>query len=333
MVVAQFNRMPMPEPAGAQANAESAAAMPTVRERFQLREAGAPTLALQVQRNPSSSGLADVVYVHGGTFGSDMSVFFPLGGRSWADELSAAGLTVWGFDFAGYGLSDRYPQAVRGTPGDMTDSLAQLHRAVTAVRLRNGGRAVALLGHSHGATVAARYAGDHPGPLSALVLFAPILARPAGAVAAASGTPPSHYPLTIWAQYRRFIEDAPRGSAPLIDDADIEAWSAAFLDGDSSATSRMPRSVRVPSGPLADIGALWSGRALYDPARIVAPTLLVRGQWDSLCSDADAARLMDALGAQRKADVKIERATHLMHLEMQRRVLYEQVQRFLLEVL
>ena len=53
----------------------------------------------------------------------------------------------------------------------------------------------------------------------------------------------------------------------------------------------------------------------YQPGRIVAPTLIVRGAWDGLCRDADAAWLINALGAKEKADVVIPAATHLMHLE------------------
>lgn len=52
---------------------------------------------------------------------------------------------------------------------------------------------------------------------------------------------------------------------------------------------------------------------------------MVLGEWDSLCTDADASRLLAGLGSRDKADVKIERATHLMHLESQRAVLYDRV--------
>lgn len=75
--------------------------------------------------------------------------------------------------------------------------------------------------------------------------------------------------------------------------------------------------------------AWGSGDWLYEPACVEAPTLLVRGEWDSLCSDADAATLLNALGSTRKTDCKIARATHLMHLESQREVLYRHTNDFL----
>ncbi|HEY2977891.1 MAG TPA: alpha/beta fold hydrolase, partial [Burkholderiaceae bacterium] len=278
--------------------------------------------------------LADVIYVHGATFGADLSVFFQFDGRSWADEMSAVGLNVWGFDFAGYGSSERYPDA--GEPvGTFGDAARQLRRIVLGVRQRNGDRPVVLLSHSRGGAVAARYAGDQPQDVAALVLFAPIVLRLADASAPAPAAPdqPSHYPLSVWAQYRRFIEDVPRGCPSLIAGAHMQAWAAGFLASDPTAASRVPASVMTPSGPLTDVRALWSGQALYDPTRIAAPTLLVRGEWDSSCTDADATQLMAALQVEAKVDAKIEQGTHLMHLERQRGALHEQVNRFLLRAL
>ncbi|ELX09765.1 alpha/beta hydrolase fold protein [Janthinobacterium sp. HH01] len=142
-----------------------------------------PMLAQQLRR--AAGDLGDVVYVHGPTFGADLSVLFAFDGRSWADELNDAGFNVWGFDFAGYGASQRCPQDDAIPAGRLHDVQAQLHRVVRAVRERNGGRPVMLLAHSWGGSVAARYAGGHPQELSALVLFAPIVMRSAATVAGA----------------------------------------------------------------------------------------------------------------------------------------------------
>ena len=298
------------------------------RERFLLEEIGQPAIALQVQR-PALLASGDVVYVHGGTFGADLSIFYRFDGRSWADAINDIGLNVWGFDFPGYGRSDRYPADLERPAGRIGDAIAQLRRIVAAVRGRNGDRPMSLVAHSWGGSVAARYAGLYPGDVKALVLFAPVVARTPRAGPARSAAQPSHYPLTLWAQYRRFVEDVPRGQPQVLSEAHFEAWGAAYLASDPQAAERVPPSVATPCGPLADIGAMWSGQGLYDPSLVVAPTLLARGEWDSLCTDADAQRLLSALGAAVKEDLKIERATHLMHLELQRTVLHDRVNRFL----
>jgi len=288
-----------------------------------------PMLALQVRR--AAGDLGDVIYVHGSTFGADLSVFFAFDGRSWADELNAAGFNVWGFDFAGYGASERYAWHDGVPAGGLNDVQAQLHRVVRAVRERNGGRPVMLLGHSWGGSVAARYAGEHPQEICALALFAPVVRRDGASTAHAQAADmPSHYPLTAWAQYRRFVEDVPRGHPQVLDEQHFQQWSAAFLATDADAATRIPPAVLTPSGPQADVRALWSGQALYDPARIRMPTLLVRGKWDSVCSEVDAVNLLAALGSSIKRCETFPRATHLMHLESSRGLLYNAVNDFLL---
>ena len=58
--------------------------------------------------------------------------------------------------------------------------------------------------------------------------------------------------------------------------------------------------------------------------------MLIRGAWDSYCTDADARWLCDAMAASPlRRDVKIARATHLMHLEENRIALYREAQAFL----
>jgi hypothetical protein len=73
-------------------------------------------------------------------------------------------------------------------------------------------------------------------------------------------------------------------------------WSAAlYLASDPTSTEREPHSVKTPNGPIADIMSAWSGALAYDPARMRGPVAIVRGAWDSLCADADAAWLLSAM--------------------------------------
>jgi alpha-beta hydrolase superfamily lysophospholipase len=307
----------------------------TGRDRFVISPGGGSQIAVQRQRPERPTPLGDLIYVHGSTFGADLSVFFALDGRSWADELAGIGLVVWGFDFVGYGASSRHPADLGRPAGDIHDSIRDLRCVVQAVRAHNGGRPVVLLAHSRGAAVAARYAEQCADDLAALVLFAPVVKRvPVAASARDAPTArPSHCALSVWAQYRRFIEDVPRGEPQMLDEAHMQAWGDTFLASDPTSSTRMPPSVTTPFGPVSDIMALWSGEALYEPAGIVAPTLLIRGQWDSVCNDDDAANLLHAIAATVKRDIRIARATHLMHLERQRVELHAQVNAFLREVL
>jgi alpha-beta hydrolase superfamily lysophospholipase len=292
---------------------------------IRLEAAGEPTLALYHQPSPADKG--DVLYVHGSTFGADLSVRYQFDGRSWADALRDAGFNVWSFDFAGYGSSDRYTVDAAHPVGDIAQVLPQLQRVIAAIRSRNHGCRVNLLAHSWGATVALRYASSHTDDLASLALFAPILARDAVAMSLAPTS--SHFLVSAWAQYRRFIEDVPAGEAQPLSEQHFQLWSEAFLATDPDAGQRTPPAVLSPTGPQHDIRALRSGQLLYDTAGINVPTLLVRGEWDRACTAADADRLLDAITSAAKVNITIPGATHLMHLESSRGLLYNAVNDFL----
>lgn len=298
---------------------------------IRLEAADQPTLALYHQ--PAQADLADVIYVHGSTFGAELSVLWQLDGRSWADALCDAGFNVWAFDFAGYGNSGRYPPDASHPVGDIEQVLPQLQRVIAAVRARNGGRRVSLLAHSWGGTVALRYAASHAADLASLALFAPILARDAagGSPQAAPVAAPalSHLLLSAWAQCRRFVEDVPPGVAQPLSEAHFHEWSEAFIATDANAGQRLPPAVLSPAGPQCDVRALRNGQALYDATAIKAPTLLVRGAWDRACNAADIDRLQASLA--HAIQVTIPGATHLLHLEASRGLLYNAVNTFLSE--
>ena len=203
---------------------------PTARGQFTLRGDGLAQIALQRQSPRAASTRADVIYVHASSFGADLSIFFAFDGCSWADHLTEAGHAVWGFDFVGYGRSARYPASSPKPPGDIDDAMQDLRRVVTAIRRHNGEKPVVLLAHSRGGVVAARYASEFAEHVAALVLFAPVVTRPAktgGEPAAA--VLPSHVSLRAWAQYRRFIADVPPDQAQVLSEAHMQSWSEAFL--------------------------------------------------------------------------------------------------------
>ena len=88
-----------------------------------------------------------------------------------------------------------------------------------------------------------------------------------------------------------------------------------------------PAAVKVPSGAFQDIYDAWAGALAYEPADMRAPVAIIRGEWDGMCTDADASWLLDALrAAPIRRDVKIGHATHLMYLETNRCALYRETE-------
>ena len=221
---------------------------------------------------------APVLYVHGATFSSALSVGYRFAGRSWADDLNARGFDVWAFDFLGFGGSTR-PSAADVAPiGRAGDAACQIAAVVDQIRRERAGARVHIVAHSWGTMAAGRYAGEWADKVGRLVMFGPICQRQV------AGLPPADRigawrDVSVADQLRRFVEDVPPSHPPVLIEPDLVEWGPAYLATDRGAAGRNPPAVRIPNGPQADIIAAMSGRLAYDPRRVGAPAMIVRGAW------------------------------------------------------
>ena len=281
----------------------------------------------------SSGARRAVLYIHGATFPSALSIAHRFDGYAWRDALNEAGFDVWGLDFQGYGFSDRYP-AMAG-PADATaplgiaaETAGQVEAAVRFILAHQGLPSLSLISHSWGSMPAGCFAARQDGLLDRWVLFGPVARRVAAEPARA---PLAWDEVTLEAQWNRFVEDVPSGEPPVLSRRHFDEWGEHYLDSDPASRTRSPPRVRVPSGPSLDIQRAWSGTLAYDPGAVRVPVAIIRGEWDSVFPDEDARWLFDAFtAAPVKRDIKISRATHLMHLERGRLALYREANAFLL---
>jgi heme-degrading monooxygenase HmoA/pimeloyl-ACP methyl ester carboxylesterase len=276
------------------------------------------SLFLRYLTAPDSGGRI-VLYVHGGTFPPALSIAHRFDGRSWRDELEAAGHHVWALDSHGFGrLSDPYPEM--DEPAEDAPQLCcaehasrQLEVAARFICNRHGYQRVSIIAHSWGAIVTGRFAAHCPELVDRSVLFGPIARRePEG----------QRIHLPAWRlifledQWKRFTETVPRGEPPVLLRRHFGEWGEGYLDPDPQSRTRSPAAVKVPSGPFQDIYDAWSGELSCDPSLVRAPVAIIRGEWDGMCTDRDARWLFDAVSVSPiRRDVKISRGTHLMHLE------------------
>jgi pimeloyl-ACP methyl ester carboxylesterase len=269
-----------------------------------------------------------VLYVHGATFPSALSIAHRFGGRSWRDALCDAGFDVWGLDFYGFGHSDRYPEMDRPAADHPPlcvagDAAEQLEAAVRFILRRQHIEKISLISHSWGSMPACLFAGAHPALVDRLVLFAPIAQR----VLQGDATPPlpAWRIVTLQDQWSRFVEDVPVHEPQVLSRIHFGEWGQSYLDSDCESRIRDPAGVKTPLGPFSEIVKAWHGQLAYDPAQVRAPVAVIRGEWDSLMRDGDARWLFDALtGSPLKRDIKIGRGTHLMHLEAMRLALWQE---------
>jgi pimeloyl-ACP methyl ester carboxylesterase len=283
-------------------------------------------------RAASPGKLKVVLYVHGGTFPSALSIAHRFDGRSWRDELVDAGFHVWGLDFQGFGASDHYPEMSlpaedKPALGQARSASEQLEQAVRFICEYHRVPAISIIAHSWGAIATGLLAGRCPELIERLVFFAPIAWRQKQAG-------PQIYPswriVSLQEQWDRFTQDVPSGEPPVLKRQDFDEWGGLYLDTDAESRTRSPAGVKTPSGPWQDIALARAGQLAYDPANIRAPVGIIRGEWDKASTDADARWLFDALkNSPVRRSVKISRATHLMHLEEGRFALYREAETFL----
>jgi pimeloyl-ACP methyl ester carboxylesterase len=274
-----------------------------------------------------------VLILHGGTLPSAASAAFKFDGHSWMDDLSDAGFDVWALDFLGYGESDRYPEMsappnANPPPGRAAQASLQVSRAVDFICKRQKVSKVSIISHSWGTLVAGIFATQQPGRLDRLVLYGPVTLRPQ--LPPSNEQIPAYTFVTEEQQWKRFSGWAPANETPVLEKRYFDVLGPTYIASDPTSVTRTPPSVQVPGGPDADLADAWSGKFLYDPDKIKAPTLIIRGEWETITTDEDAHWLYKALTNVRlKRDVLIDRATHVMHLEKSRYQVYREVQVFL----
>jgi pimeloyl-ACP methyl ester carboxylesterase len=243
--------------------------------------------------------------------------------------LCQTGFDVWALDFYGFGASDRYPEMSLPAAKNLSlcrapEAAEQIAAAVHFILDQQVAARLSIIAHSWGSIPAARFAGEHPARVDRLVLFGPVARRPPRRYEKPP-LAPAWQVVTLAAQWARFTEDVPAEAPPVLSRAHFDEWGERYLDSDPESRRDDPVGVKIPTGPFNDIIHAWHGELAYDPGRVQAPVAIIRGEWDGVIPDEDARWLFDAFtAAPIKREIKIGRATHLMHLEAMRYALYRE---------
>jgi pimeloyl-ACP methyl ester carboxylesterase len=229
------------------------------REELFRVDSGRDGLMLHLRRLPAKTPAKNraILYLHGATFPSALSIAFRFDGISWRDALCEAGFDVWALDFLGFGGSDRYPEM--DAPADAHEPLGLAADAVTQVEAaahfifdHDRRRRLALVTHSWGSMPAGLFAARHPALVDRIVMFAPLGCRQ-GPRYVPRPTAPAWKLVSNEEQHKRFVEDVPPGEPPVLKRDDFSRWAEAYLDSDPGARERDPSAVKTPTGPLVEI--------------------------------------------------------------------------------
>jgi pimeloyl-ACP methyl ester carboxylesterase len=231
-----------------------------------------------------------LLFVHGSTYPAHTGFDIPLGGRSWMDYIASHGYDTYCLDVRGYGRSTR-PNAMN-EPASNNPAVARTPDAVkdiTAVlnfilKRRNIAK-LNLFGWSWGCTLMATTAIQNPDKTARLMLYAPPWLRSGPSVIAQNlgpGPLGAYRSVTREQAKARWYNGVPENKkAALIPSGWFEQWADATWATDPQSARHDPPLLRAPNGTLADTREFWmNGHALYDPAKITVPTLLVVGEWD-----------------------------------------------------
>jgi pimeloyl-ACP methyl ester carboxylesterase len=297
---------------------------------------------------PPRKAARPVLLVHGATLGAAL-FDLPLAGYSLLDALARTGRSAYAVDIRGYGHSLDGGGDVMNSPpthnppfAALADAVTDVSTAVSFIRQREQVQEVDLVGFSWGTVVGARFAGEHAHHVGRLALYAPLYGESNELWLQRIGSPgdPSRLHPDVGA-YRSITE------ADLVGrwDGDIGPFDPstrreaglprvifdAFAALDPQSHTRNPPSFRAPAGALEDLIGIFNGQPLYDPGKVVAPTLLVRGSDDTTSTASDMRRLADALGSSRKVERTIVPGSHFLCVERNRMELYRCLCDFLAE--
>jgi pimeloyl-ACP methyl ester carboxylesterase len=276
-----------------------------------------------------------VLFVHGATYPAETSFDLRLEGFSWMDYIAGRGYDVYLVDVRGYGKSSRPAEmdqpAERNAPIVRTDTAARDYgAAVDFVLKRRGVAKLNVLGWSWGTAITALYASQNNAKVNRLVLYAPVWLRETKSLTDTGGALGAYRMVTVEAALKRKAAGIPEGKKPM-PDAWSEEWVRATFASDPVGARASPPFVRAPNGVVLDSREYWSaGKALYDPANIRVPTMLVLAEWDADTPLYMAQALFPKLvNAEPKRLVVIGEGTHSVMMEKNRMQLFREVQLFL----
>lgn len=216
-----------------------------------------------------------VLFVHGSSMASQPTFDLTVPGRphsSVMDWFAARGFDCWTMDNEGYGRSDKH----RPINCDIPNGADDLAAGTDLIRAECGPEPLLVYGISSGALKAALFAQRHPERVARLALDAFVwTGEGSPTLAERRKKLPEFLAKTRRPTDRAFVRSIfTRDHPGTADDATIEAFADAILTLDDA----------LPTGTYVD---MCSKLPLVDPARIVVPTAVMRGEYDGIASFDD----------------------------------------------
>jgi pimeloyl-ACP methyl ester carboxylesterase len=254
------------------------------QEHWTTKRAGADSVRLFLWRKRLKDAAASaagrrgtILFVHGSSVSATPVFDLQIPGKpeaSTMDAFARLGYDTWCVDCEGYGRSDKS----RPVNADVSCGADDLAAASEYILQQNAGQRLLLYGASSGALRAGLFAQRHPERVARLALDA--------LVWTGEGSP------TLAERKKRLAEYRANNRRP-IDRAFVHSIFTRDHPGtsdltvvDAFADAVLALDTSVPTGTYIDMSA---NLPVVDPEKVMAPTLVMRGQWDGIASYQDLA--------------------------------------------
>jgi pimeloyl-ACP methyl ester carboxylesterase len=237
---------------------------------------GDARLFLWEKRAPGAgAGKPAVLFVHGSSMASQPTFDLKVPGRadsSAMDWFAQRGFDTWCVDMEGYGRSDKG----RDSNFDIATGADDLAAASDYIMKTRGVKKFLVYGISSGALRAALFAQRHPERVARLALDAFVwTGKGSPTLAERTKKLPEFSRVNRRPIDRAFVRSIfTRDHPGCAEDKVIEAFADAILALDDS----------VPTGTYVD---MCSKLPVVDPGKIVAPTIVMRGEFDGIAGFDD----------------------------------------------
>jgi pimeloyl-ACP methyl ester carboxylesterase len=253
-------------------------ALPAGRDHYTTRPTPQGDVRLflyEKPRAPDAAPRGTILFIHGSSMASQPTFDLTVPGRpdsSVMDYFRSRGFDTWCLDNEGYGRSDKK----RPINFDISNGADDIAAAAKYIESKGAPKRLYVYGISSGALKAALFAERHPDRVARLALDAFVWTGEGSPTLVErrkkldQWTSMNRRPIDRAFVYSIFNRDHP-GTA---DDATINAFADAILALDDS----------VPTGTYVD---MCSKLPLVDPAKITAPTVIMRGEFDGIAGVDD----------------------------------------------
>ena len=285
-------------------------------EHWTTRDGGVKLFLFEKWAGDPAKSIGTILFVHGSSMASQPTFDLQVPGRPYSsvmDYFAGLGFDCWCVDMEGYGRSDKK----RPINCDIANGADDLAAASDYIAKTRKAGPLLVYGISSGALRAALFAERHPDRVARLALDAMVwTGEGSPTLADRRKRLPEYQRVNRRPIDRAFVRSIfTRDHPGTADDATIEGFADAILALDDS----------VPTGTYVDMCAKLP---VVDPAKIAAPTIIMRGEYDGIASLQDLLAFFERLPNPGKQFAIMPGIAHASFQQTNYRLVYHILQSF-----